>query len=149
VIPVSGNLENKLLRVATSEPTNLERLAMVAQASSFRIEAAAATATSIEQAIKRVFAQPAPRAPPAAPAQPGEPLPPPPEIHPQPDDLGDRVARLEKLFDGAQFAALLARIERLEQVGERDRRMLNVLGAVLLELGFISREELLKRLGRD
>jgi hypothetical protein len=53
------------------------------------------------------------------------------------------------LFDGAQFAALLARIERLEQVGERDRRMLNVLAALLLELGFISREDLLKRLGRD
>jgi hypothetical protein len=143
VVPVSGNLENKLLRVATSEPTNLERLAMVAQASGFRIEAAAATAASIERAIKQVFAQPAP------PAEPGEPLPPPAEIHPQPDDLGDRVGRLEKLFDGAQFAALLARIERLEQVGERDRRMLNVLAALLLELGFISREDLLKRLGRD
>ncbi len=147
VIPVSGNLENKLLRVATSEPTNLERLASVAQASGFRIEAAAATAASIEQAIKQVFAQPEPS--PAPPAQPGEPLLPTPEAHPQPDDLGDRVGRLEKLFDGAQFAALLARIERMEQVGERDHRMLTVLGALLLELGFISREELLKRLGRD
>jgi hypothetical protein len=145
VIPVSGSIENKLVRVATSTPTDLERIAMLAHASGFRVEAAAATAKSIERAIEQVFAAPTP--PPSAA---GEPLPP--EIQPEPEpaeDLGARVARLETLLEGGQFAALLARIERLEQVAERDHRMLNVIGQVLLELGFITREELLKRLGRD
>jgi len=44
------------------------------------------------------------------------------------------------------FAGLVARVERLEQIAERDHHALNVLGQVLLDLGFISREELRKRL---
>src|SRR5438105_2296235 len=56
VIPVSGNLDAKLLRVATSAPANLERLAMLGHESGFRIEAAAATAESIARAIKAAFA---------------------------------------------------------------------------------------------
>jgi len=138
VIPVSGNLENKLLRVATSNPTDLERLAMLAQTSGFRIVAAAATAASIERAIAQVFAEPAPQA--------GEPLPP--EIQPEPDTIEDRLGRLERMLEDGQFAAVLARIERLEQIAERDHQALNALGKILIEAGLVTREDLVKRLGR-
>lgn len=140
VVPVSGNLESKLLRVATSTPANLERLAMLADASGFRIEAAAATADSIARAIRTAFSDPPAAADPAHP-----------ELHPEPDELGDlrdRITRMEKMLSNPPFAALLARLERLEQVAESDHHALNVLGQVLLDLGFLTREELKKRLGR-
>ncbi|MFN2547606.1 MAG: hypothetical protein ABR567_09255 [Myxococcales bacterium] len=140
VIPVSGNMEAKLLRVATSAPANPERLAMIGQLSGFRIEAAAATADSIAGAIRVAFGAPPAEAEPEIP----------PEIHPepeQPDDLRDRVARLEKMLSTPQFAGLLARVERLEQIAEKDHHALNVLCQVLIDLGFITREELKKRLG--
>lgn len=140
VVPVSGSLENKLLRVATSTPASLERLAMLADASGFRIEAAAATADSIERAIRAAFSSARPADDPA-----------PPELLPEPDELGDlrdRVSRMEQMLSNPQFAALTARIERLEQIAESDHHALNVLGQVLLDLGFLTREELKKRLGR-
>ncbi|TMA22247.1 MAG: hypothetical protein E6J88_14535 [Deltaproteobacteria bacterium] len=135
VIPVSGNLESKLLRVATSSPSNPERLAMIGQLSGFRVEPAAATKDSIAKAIRIAFGAP-----------PEEPLP---EVlpEPEPDDLRDRVARLEKMLSNPQFAGLVARVERLEQIAEKDHHALNVLCQVLLDLGFITREELKKRLG--
>lgn len=146
VIPVSGNLETRLMRVATSQPAGAGRLAQLAEASGFRIEAAAATSEQIEKAIRNAFASSG-----------GfddfgrEPEKPPPEIHPEPDDLGElreRIAKLEKIIANPQFAALLARVERLEQIAEKDHHALNVLGQVLLDLGMISREDLKKRLGR-
>jgi hypothetical protein len=141
VIPVSGNLENKLLRVATFAPADAQRLATLAQTSGFRIEPAAATSEAIARAIKAAFGAQAPRATPAIP-----------EVHPEPDDdlagLRERVNALEKSIANPPFAALLARVERLEQIAENDHRALNVLGQVLLDLGLITREELMKRLGR-
>src|SRR5437773_6231865 len=106
VIPISGNLETKLMRVATSQPGNLERLAMLAQASGFRIEAAAATSAQIEKAIRAAFS---PHQPASAPEQA------PPEIHPEPEEISElreRIARLEKIITNPQFAAILSRVER-------------------------------------
>lgn len=154
VVPVSGNLEARLLRVATSAPGNTGRLATLAEASGFRIEEAAATAESIDRALRAVFAKSgggdgfdlgaeleAESAPPA----------PAPPLHPEPEalpELRERLVRLEKMVSNQQFAALLARIERLEQIAENDHHALNVMGQILLDLGFITREELKKRLGR-
>ncbi len=141
VIPVSGNLESKLLRVATSSPTNAARLQMLAEASGYRIEAAAATAESIEKAIRAAFSGSRP-----APAEDE-----PPEIHPESDDVGelrDRVELLEKMLSNPQVAAILARVERLEQIAEADHRALNVMGQLLIDLGLVTREDLKKRLGR-
>ena len=141
VVPVSGNLESKLLRVATSSPANTERLTMLSEASGFRIEPAAATSDSIEKAIRAVFAGRSEFDDPEHP-----------EVQPEPDELGelrDRVARLEKMLsNNTQVAALTARIERLEQIAESDHNALNVLGQILLDLGLLTREDLKKRLGR-
>jgi hypothetical protein len=136
VIPVSGNLEAKLLRVATTSPGNAELLGSVAHETGMRIEAAVATAASIERAIKRLYYGEEPA-----------------EIVPEPDedelsDLRARVEQLEKSVSNPQFAALLARVERLEQIGEADRRGLRALVKVLVDLGFITDEELKKRLLR-
>jgi hypothetical protein len=136
VIPVSGNLEAKLLRVATSAPANTERLATLAQETGYRIEIAAATADSIARAIRAAFSAPEPADEPH-----------PPEIEPeQDDDLLLRLERLEKLLANPLFAGLVARVERLEQIAERDHHALNVLGQVLIDLGLISRDDLRKRL---
>lgn len=138
VIPVSGNLEAKLLRVATSAPANADRLASLAQESGFRIEVAAATADSIARATRAAFSESA-----GAPAPAAEH----PEIEPMKDDeLLQRLERLEKMLANPAFAGLVARVERLEQIAERDHHALNVLGQVLLDLGFITRDDLRKRL---
>jgi len=86
VIPVSGNLEAKLLRVATSVPANAERLATLAQESGFRIEIAAATAESIAKAIRTAFSS-APGSPVAEPEHP--------ELEPMKDD--ELMHRLDQL----------------------------------------------------
>jgi hypothetical protein len=133
VVPVGGNLANKMVRVATASPDNAELLASLAHESGFHIETAVATAASIERAIKRGYY--------------GEEVPP--EIEPEADDAGDlraRVEQLERSLANPQVAALLARIERLEQVAEADRRGLRALCKVMIDLGFISDEELMKRL---
>jgi len=143
VIPVSGNLESKLLRVATSAPANFERLAMLGHESGFRIEAAAATSESIAKAIKMAFSVGAAANDPPPVIEP-EPLP-----EQEPGDLRARVTRLERMLNNPQFAALLARVERLEQIAERDHHALNVIGQLLLDLGFISREDLRARLQKE
>jgi type IV pilus assembly protein PilB len=134
VVPVGGNLANKMVRVATASPGNTELLASLAHESGFHIETAVATAASIERAIKRNYF--------------GEEVPP--ELEPEAaDDAGDlsaRVERLEQSLANPQVAALLARIERLEQIAEADRRGLRALSKVMIDLGFISDEELRKRL---
>lgn len=141
VIPVSGNLESKLLRVATSTPTNTVRLTQLQEAApAFRIEIAGATSDKIEKAIRAAFSGGG-----------GDPLEEHPEIHPEPDphdELAERVAKLEKMLANPQFAALSARVERLEQIIERDHHALNVIGQAIIEAGVITREELKKRLGR-
>jgi len=133
VVPVGGNLASKMVRVATASPGNAELLASLAHESGFHIETAVATAASIERAIKHGYY--------------GEEVPP--EIEPEADDAGDlraRVEQLERSLADPQVAALLARIERLEQVAEADRRGLRALCKVMIDLGFISDEELMKRL---
>jgi hypothetical protein len=149
VIPVSGNLEAKLLRVATSAPASFERLATLAHETGFRIESAAATASSIEKAIRAAFS--AGDAFDLGPAELEAHAEAHPELHPEPEELGElreRVERLETLLANPQFAALLARVERLEQIAEKDHSALNVFGQVLLDLGFLTREELKARLGK-
>ena len=61
-------------------------------------------------------------------------------------ELRERLARLEKMLAHPQFAAMIARVERLEQIAERDHHALNVILQVLIDLGFISRDELKARL---
>src|SRR5207237_5313334 len=82
VIPVSGNLENKLVRVATSSPGDAEQLASLAHVTGFRIEPAVATASSIARAIRAAY-------------HPGEQEEEAPEIEPEADELGDLGARVE------------------------------------------------------
>jgi len=137
VIAVGGNLETRLLRVATSAPGDTAAVTELTRATGCKIELAVATARSIEAAIQTAYFQDA------------EP-PPPPE--PELDDLQDlkkRLARAERQLSSREYAAALARIERLEQIAENDHHALNVIGQILLEVGAISREELKRRLARS
>lgn len=117
--------EELLLRAQSNQLgiplVNPAQLALLGRESGFRIEAAAATAGSIEKAIKAAFS--------SEPAAEGAH----PVLEPEPDHdldgLRERVALLEKVLGGPQFAALLARLERLEQIAERDHHALNVLGS--------------------
>ena len=156
IIPVSGNLETKLLRVATSSPTNSARLATLGEESGFRIELAAATTESIAKAIRVAFSGgTAPRQlddfAPAQQQRPQQPAPSDdehhPEIEPEPENyLLARIERMEKMLSNPTFAGLVARVDRLEQIAERDHRALNVFGQLLIDLGLITREDLRKRL---
>lgn len=120
-----------LLQVATNDPANAEHLRAVAAAVGERFEPVVATSESIERAIRRHYY--------------GEPL------------GQKKKAAAEKLFDGApdqsasnpQLAALLARVERLEQQSaQREEQILQALrtiGDILVETGLVSREEYLRR----
>ena len=143
VIPVGGNAANRLLRIATSAPNDAEAIAEITRMSGYRIELAAATSKSIAQAIRIAYYGEEPAPPP--PPEPEEV----PEIVPEPDAHHElQELRKRQQLSNQQYAAALARIERLEQIAENDHHALNVLGQVLLETGAITREELKRRLGR-
>jgi hypothetical protein len=144
VIPVGGNAQNRLLRIATSAPNDAEAIAEIARMTGYRIELAAATTKSILQAIQVAYHgfEIKPEAEPQA-----EEIP---EVEPEPDARHElEELRKRQLLSNQQYAAALARIERLEQIAENDHHALNVLGQVLLESGAITREELKRRLARQ
>lgn len=137
VIAVGGNLETRLLRVATSAPGDTAAVTELTRATGCKIELAVATSRSIEAAIQTAYFHEAE---------------PPPSPEPELDDLQDlkkRLARAERQLSSREYAAALARIERLEQIAENDHHALNVIGQILLEVGAISREELKRRLARS
>lgn len=137
VIAVGGNLETRLLRVATSAPSDTPAVTELTRATGCKIELAVATSRSIEAAIRAAYFPDQ--------AQREEP-------EPQVDELKDlrkRLERAERQLSSREYAAALARIERLEQIAENDHHALNVIGQVLLEVGAISREELKRRLSRS
>lgn len=137
VIAVGGNLETRLLRVATSAPNDGAAVTELTRATGCKIELAAATSRSIEAAIQAAYFQE------------GRPEN---KREPQVDELQDlrkRLLRAERQLSSREYAAALARIERLEQIAENDHHALNVIGQVLLEVGAISREELKRRLARS
>jgi type IV pilus assembly protein PilB len=132
IIPVGRGRRSNAMQVATSDPGNEEHLRAITRAVGEAIEPVAATARSIDRAIRRhYYGEPLKRAEPAGGAE-------------------------EKLFEAApqqavdhpQFAALLARVERLEQAAERESRIVQVvraIGEILIEKGLVSREDYLRR----
>ena len=228
VIAVEGDPAAKTLRMATADPGNREHLREVGEHLGMRLEAAAATAASIELAIRRHYygeqrkqpmarvapkkvapaPKPKPRPAPQAP-QPGELLSAIPDgaapamrpkatraaavqamidldqpviegdlvegqplegspldeqslpevslepevgggmVHPEElAALAERVARLEAFVTQPQFAAALARVERLEQIAAQLAQAVRVIGGVLVDHELVSLEEYRKRTGR-
>jgi hypothetical protein len=137
VIAVGGNLETRLLRVATSAPNDSAAVTELTRTTGCKIELAVATTRSIEAAIRAAYFQA------ETPQSQAEP-----EMN-ELQDLRKRLKRAERQLSSREYAAALARIERLEQIAENDHHALNVIGQVLLEVGAISREELKRRLSRS
>jgi len=134
VIPIGGSTAAGMLRIATSAPGDATAIEELAILTGCKIELAAAPATRIEAAIRTAYyAQPA-------------------KAEPKLDELQELRARLdrtEKQLSNREYAAALARIDRLEQIAEHDERALKVLGEVLIETGAIERDELKRRLSRS
>ncbi len=131
VIAVGRNRRSEVLQVATNDPANPEHLRAIAAAVGETIEPVVATAQSIEAAIRRHYY--------------GEPL-----RKKEPDEEKDPFeGSPQEAASNPQFAALLARVERLEQQNaQRDEQILRVLraiGDILVEKGLVSREEYLRR----
>jgi hypothetical protein len=147
VIPVGGNPAGLYLRIATSSPGDTAAVAELAKLTGFRIELAAASSKSIKKAIRRAYyGEGAPPDPP-----PPEELPelqPEPDLHHELQEMRKLLAAFERRLTTPEYAALMARVERLEQIAENDHHALNVLGQVLVDIGAIPREELKKRLSR-
>ena len=233
VIAVDGDPAARTLRMATADPGNREHLREVEQHLGMRLEAAAATAASIEQAIRRHYygeqrkqpmarmalkkvSEPAPKPKPRPASQQslagellsaipdrvgpamrpkatraaavqamidldgamdeavieGDPVEglmpegPPldeqslPEVSLEPEVNGgvvdprelaaltERVARLEAFVTQPQFAAALARVERLEQIAAQLAQAVRVIGGVLVDHELVSLEEYRKRTGQ-
>ena len=132
IIAVGRDPRTNALIVATSDPVNPIHLESIEKAIGERVLAAPATAASIEAAIRRHYYGESPKAEP--------------ETGSEADGPFDRS---EEAPAEPQLAALLARIERLEQdTSARDKKIIQVLrtvGDVLVEKGLISREEYLRR----
>ena len=226
VIAVDGDPQAGTLRVATPDPGNREHLREVAEHLGMRLTPAAATAASIERAIRRHYygevrvqpmagvalkkvaaplkQRPLPRQPvpgellSAIPEASGPVLRPKatraaavqamidlddaviegdlvegvplegapvdeeslPEVSLEPEvnggavdpeelaALAERVARLEAFVTQPQFAAALARVERLEQIAAQVAQAVRVIGGVLIDHELVSLEEYRKRTGQ-
>ena len=138
VMPVAADRERRILRVATSDPTNQDALSDIGFRSGLRVEPLVATPTDIDKAIRRYYygekadghaTRPAPPAPVAEPRPPSPPK--------QEPSLPIRVAA-----DGGGAASL----ERIEQMLAAEMRATRVLVQLLVEKGIISREEYLARM---
>ena len=132
IIAVGRERRTGALQVATSDPGNDEHLRAITAAVGEPVEPVAATAQSIDRAIRRhYYGEPVRPKEPAAEAE-------------------------EPLFGGSprqtvtnpEFAALVARVERLEQSAQREGRIVlavRAIGEILVEKGLVSREDYLRR----
>lgn len=153
VIPVGGDLKRMVLQVATSEPTNLQQIRTIERTTGYRMEPVAATSESIERAVRKFFygeggtAAPAEgSAPPGAPEPEAPPASPPGSGRALLEAFTERLDMVEKLVEqlpaNPHFASLLARLERLEQIGASEVEVIRGLLEVLLEKGVLTREEI-------
>jgi type IV pilus assembly protein PilB len=116
VMPVQSDAGRRVLRVASSDPTNLEALDELGAKMGIRIEPLVAPPSDIDRAIRRYYygegkASPAPEPKPSKPA---------PAREAGAAELEARVAQLEALVS-RQARALRTLIEMLAQSGAVDR----------------------------
>jgi type IV pilus assembly protein PilB len=129
IIAVSRAPRTGALQVATSDPGNDQHLRAIAGAVGEPVEPVAATAQSIDRAIRRHYYGESVGAKEAA--EPEDPF-----VEPTPKPAGD------------QLAALVARVERLERSAQREGRIalaVRAIGQILVEKGLVTREDYLRR----
>ena len=132
IIAVARARRSGALQVATSDPGNEQHLRAIAGAAGEPVEPVAATAQSIDRAIRRHYY--------------GEPLRPKGSAPQAEEDLFAVPA--QQAVANPQFAALVARVERLEQSAQREGRIVQAvraIGEILVEKGLVSREDYLRR----
>lgn len=161
--PTSFDSQTNTLTVATSDPTNVEALQELEFATSQKVAAVVATASSIDRAIRRYYfgesvsstkaATPgelglsettyeldqlmaAPAASPRPPARAARPPPPPPVDQNSVEGLRKEVALLREQVDG------------MEAIISSQVRALRSLLEILIEAGLITRDEYLERVHR-
>lgn len=119
VMPVSADPARRVLHVATSDPTNKRALTQLGDHIGWTIAPVVASASRIEQAIRKHYYgetfEPSPVAAPAAPAQ-GEPAAAPPLLASELAVLQGSLVELERLA-GGQLRALRVLVEMLVERG--------------------------------
>jgi type IV pilus assembly protein PilB len=134
IIAVSRARRTGVLQVATSDPGNDQHLRAIAGAVGEPVEPVAATAQSIDRAIRRhYYGEPVGSKEPTA------------EAEAQAED--PFVEPTAKPADD-QLAALTARVERLERSAQREGRIalaVRAIGQILVEKGLVTREDYLRR----
>lgn len=137
VVPIWGDEQRRLVKIATSDPTNRDSLAEISRWSGYKVEPVVASITGIEQAIRRLYygeepKQPAPQprsaTPVATPSAPNTQV-----------NQGGFIAG--RTLDPA-LAETLARMERM-LTGEV--RALRTLVEMLIDKGLIDRDEYVRR----
>ena len=130
IIAIGRERRDNVLQVATNDPANQEHLKTIAQAVGERVMPVVSTAHSIERAIRRhYYGEPVKAEEPEQPKDSFQE-----SVHPSASD--------------PQFAALLARVEQVEQKTMREGQILQALraiGDILVESGLVSREDYLRR----
>jgi type IV pilus assembly protein PilB len=129
VMPVGCDMNRKLLRLATSDPTNYEALEEITARTGMRIEPVIAGAIDIDRAIRRYYYGEVGTVPAAA------------QPHPPTAAKPQQVAT-----PAAAPGDLAARAAHLEDLLSRQARALRALVDALGESGVLDREAYLKRL---
>lgn len=167
VFPTSYDAQSNTLTVATSDPTNVEALQELEFATSQKLNAVVATASSIDRAIRRYYfgesvsttkaATPGElglsettfeldqlmSAPAASPRPPGRAARPPAPPPPPPTEPRDTVEGLRK-----EIAILREQVDGMEGIISSQVRALRSLLEILIEAGLITRDEYLERVHR-
>jgi type IV pilus assembly protein PilB len=151
VFPLGADLANKTLQLATSDPTNLDAQRDLMVKTGLKVQAAVASASAIDRAVRRAYygEQPGARAltPPPRKFQPPEPqyAPPPPTWRPaEPDPL----AEIDAAARDAELVRLSERLAALEKHSAAQGRALRSLVELLAESGLISKDEYLTKTRR-
>lgn len=162
-------IENGVLRVATSDPTNTSLLVALARVVGQRVEPVVATESAIGRAIRKHYygepidtpdpggmaiLSPSPAPPPTAPAARSPILDPPPQertVRPPGASGGSTTGSFDVDVDLAleadlELTRLRETVERIEGSLTREVRALRVLVETLVERGVITRDELQARL---
>ncbi|MGI5864035.1 MAG: hypothetical protein ACOX6T_18540 [Myxococcales bacterium] len=141
VMPVGADATRRVLRLATSDPTNQAVLEEVARHTEYTVEPVIAGAYDIDRAIRRYYYGEARES--ARPAIPGF-TPTDQRVDQPPAALAAPPSPPAQTLS-PRLDALTARLERLEELATHQTRALRVLVEMLVDAGLIEREAFQKR----
>jgi type IV pilus assembly protein PilB len=150
VFPLGADLKAGTLQLATSDPTSVEAQRDITFKTGLKVQAAVATGSGIDRAIRRLYygeqkvaRSSAPRKKFAPPPLAYEP--PPPTWRPMPAVAPDPLAEIDAAARNAELVRLTERLNALEKQNASQARALRALVELLIESGVVARQAYLAK----